>query len=75
MDGKMLMEHLRLAEAHVTRGNQHIARQRELISQLKSKGLEIGEAVKLLTTFEEAQALHVADRDRIRAELSSNRGV
>jgi hypothetical protein len=63
---------LDLAERHVLDGQEHIARQREIVAQLErrhrdSTTLKI--ARELLKEMENAQRLHMADRGRLRALL------
>jgi hypothetical protein len=70
MDRAMLLDHLDQAEGHVTQGEQHIAAVRERIAELTRDGHDTTLATDLLATLEESQALHVAGRDRIRAELA-----
>ena len=70
MDRELLTQHLEMAERHVSQGERHIAQQRELIAQLKRGGHGTRQAIQLLRQFEELQKLHVADRDRLRKELS-----
>ncbi len=66
----MLLEHLAKAERHVEIGERDLAKQRALIDELRRDGHDTRAAEKLLATFEEVQKLHVADRERIRAELA-----
>jgi hypothetical protein len=70
MDSKMMHEHLALAERHVAEGDRHLSRQRALIAELKRDGHGTGQAIDLLRTLEDTQATFIADRDRIRNELS-----
>ena len=72
MDRKMLEEHLALAEQHVALGEKHIARQREILAQLHRDGRDTAQAEQTLAAFEEAQTLHIADRDRLRGKLQSD---
>jgi ABC-type branched-subunit amino acid transport system ATPase component len=72
MDKQMLQEHLRLAEEHVALGLLHIATQRKIIATLTAAGADLTLAQSLLKTFESTQAQHVADRDRIAAELAKS---
>ena len=65
----MTLDHLAMAERHVARGEQIVARQRELVAELERDGHDVREAMALLKQFEALQALHVADRDRLRAEV------
>jgi hypothetical protein len=69
MDRDMLQRHLAQAEAHIKTGQKNIARQRELIVQLERDGHDTASAQTALTQFEELQALHIADRERILREL------
>jgi hypothetical protein len=74
MDERGRIERL-LAEAeyHVLLGERHIIRQREIVAELERDGHEQAavSARDLLETFEQAQKAHVADRDRLRAELAA----
>lgn len=65
----MLENHLTLAERHVAQGAEHVARQRELVAKLARDGHSTLQAIDTLAQFEELQAMHVADRDRINREL------
>lgn len=57
------------AEARVIEGNRRIALQRKLVHTLESDGLPSAGAKRLLAQYEESQASHVADRDRLAKEL------
>lgn len=46
-------------------------RQREIVAELERDGHDVSEARKLLVQFEELQAMHVADRDRLIDELAA----
>ena len=66
-----MAEHpLEMAERHVLEGERHIARQRRLLAWLEQADRGKSESAKvareILTTFEKIQALHVADRDRLK---------
>ena len=65
----MLQRHLALAQAHIETGYKNIARQREVIAQLERDGHDTASARDTLTQFEELQARHIADRERILREL------
>jgi hypothetical protein len=69
MDQKMVEEHLARAETHVKEGETHIARQGELVAKLEQDGHDSVEARASLILFQEMQAMHIADRDRLRKEL------
>jgi len=70
MDRAILEQHLLQAESHVTLGEQHIARQREIVTQLERDGHGSTEARKLLALFVETQAAHIADVDRLQRQLA-----
>ena len=72
MDRALDIAHLEQAERHVAQGKWHIARQREVVAVLRVGGFDTRLAVDLLHTFEQIQATHVADRNRIQAELSKD---
>jgi len=69
MDQAIMQRHLARAERHVTEGEAHLARQRALIRKLERDGHGSRAARRFLRSLEETQALHEADRDRVRAEL------
>ena len=71
MDRAMLEDHLKHAEEHISLGEHHLAHQREVIETLRRDGHDTTTAVDLLATFEQLQAAHIADRDRIMKELST----
>jgi hypothetical protein len=62
--------HLAMAERYVVDGERHVDRQRELIGELKRDGHDTVLATQLLRSLEESQALHIADRDRLRKVLA-----
>lgn len=64
-----MRRHLAQAERHVAEGEAHLARQRALIRKLERDGHGSRAARRFLRSLEETQALHEADRDRVRAEL------
>ena len=70
MKRDLLEKHLTQAERHVSQGELHIARQIEIIARLGGFGFDLTTAHELLTQFEIAQKMHVAERDRLRLELS-----
>jgi hypothetical protein len=71
MDRAMIEEHLAQADRHVTEGERHLARQRELLAQMQPDDPTAAEARKLLDTFENLLASHIADRDRLKGELAA----
>lgn len=68
----LLRDHLAIAERHVASGNRVVTRQRRLVSKLEADGHDTREAQALLARFEDLQALHIADRDRLIDELKSS---
>jgi hypothetical protein len=70
MDRATLETFLQQAEEHVALGEQHIARQREIVSELARDGHDTEMAETLLAQFENNQAMHTAHRDRLRRELA-----
>jgi hypothetical protein len=70
MDREMLKRHLALAEEHIATGEKNIARQRDLIAQLEREGRDTASARIFLREFEQLQALHIAERERLLSELS-----
>jgi hypothetical protein len=73
MDRATVLEHLAQARRHVSLGERHIARQRQLIAGLERVGSDSWEAWKLLQQFEDLQRLHIHDRDRLERELAKIR--
>lgn len=71
MDKAILQDHLAHADRHVLEGNGHIARQREIVATLEREGHDTVAARALLAQFEELQAMHIADRDRLLRELGN----
>ena len=67
----ILQDYLAMAERHIASGNRVITRQRQLINQLEADGHDIRAARSLLARFEDLQASHLADRDRLIKEISS----
>ncbi len=71
MDRATLERHLLEAEMHITEGEHHLVRQREIVAELANDGRDLRSAQALLAQFETMLAHHVADRDRIRADLAA----
>jgi hypothetical protein len=69
IDRKLWHEHLAQTERHVAEGKQQVARQREIVAELERDGHNAAAARDLLRLFEEMQAMHIADRDRILEDL------
>lgn len=71
MDRALVELHLKQALEHIALGERHIARQHEIVAQIKERGADSTEAERLLATFEATQAMHIAHRDRIEQELAA----
>ncbi|WP_407180464.1 hypothetical protein [Bradyrhizobium sp. STM 3562] len=61
--------HLAEAERHIALGEKHIARQLEIIGNLKRAGHPTALAIDLLATYRLLLATHIAHRDLILHEL------
>jgi hypothetical protein len=59
------------AEAHIALADRLVAEQRERVLQLDRGGHDTGRARALLAQFEDIQRLHLAGREKIRAELTA----
>ena len=68
----MLKRHLTQAEEHIATGQKNIARQWELIAKLERNGHDSAQARAILDQFEELQAMHLADRERILRECEES---
>jgi len=73
MDRNRLLQHLALAEKHVSDGELQLANQRRILAQLRRDGHHgaAADAERLLRTFEDSLAIHVSGRDRLREELAA----
>jgi hypothetical protein len=54
---------------HIATGDKNIARQRELIAQLERDSHDTASATTFLHEFEQLQAQHIAERERLLREL------
>ena len=70
MDRTLILSYLRAAEEHVANDVQDIADQRDLISTLERTGHIATSAIARLREMEKTQTRHIADRERLRAELA-----
>jgi hypothetical protein len=66
---EMVREHLAQAEEHVAQGECHLAQQREIIAELERDSHDGRASIEMLKQLEQLQALHISDRDHLRAEL------
>jgi hypothetical protein len=55
----------------ITLGSHYIARQREIIAELKRNGADTEQASLLLAQFEERQAAYIAELERCRRKLDT----
>jgi hypothetical protein len=67
---EMLKQHLELAEKHVRLGAGHIASQKAIVARYVRAGLDATLAMQLLKTFADLHCSHIANRDRLTAELA-----
>jgi len=65
----MLKRHLAQAEKHIATGDKNIVRQWNFIAKLQLGKHDTAKARAILELFEELQAMHVADRERILREF------
>jgi hypothetical protein len=70
----MLRGHFELAERRVLEGEEHIARQREIVARLEDlrEPVTLQTARDLLRNMEHAQMLHITERDRVREFLGES---
>jgi hypothetical protein len=60
---------LALAEEHILRGIEHVARQREPVEHLEGRGQDSEQTRRVLRTFEASLSTHMADRDRLLRDI------
>jgi hypothetical protein len=65
----MLENTLAAAERHLAEAERQVAIQREHVTQLERDGCDTAQPTRLPEQFEEVLFMHIADRDRLRAEL------
>lgn len=70
-DRAIIEQHLAMAEGHVAKAGELVERQRSLVADLERDGHDTTEARRLLAEFQEIEAMHISDRDRLRRELAS----
>ena len=70
----MLRRHFESAHRRVLEGEEHIARQREIVSRLEHlrEPVTLQTARDLLRSMEHAQMLHITERDRVREFLGES---
>jgi hypothetical protein len=69
MDRELLEKGLAKAEQCVAAAERHLANQLEFVARLERDGHDPSQAMQMLQQFQKLQALHIADRDRLRKEL------
>jgi hypothetical protein len=62
---------LAMTDAHIALGERHVARQKEIIAELRLAGHSTALAETLLISFEQSLVSHIEHHDRILAELGS----
>jgi hypothetical protein len=71
MDRATIEDQLRATDAHIAIGRQDIAQQRETIGELRRAGHDTSIAYRLLLIYEEAQTMHIDNRDRLVRQLTA----
>jgi hypothetical protein len=69
MERRQLKAMLEKAELRMFEGAWRIARQRERIAEMSTRGVDLSPYRELLARFEEAQRLHVQNVQRLKREL------
>jgi hypothetical protein len=69
MDREWLTAALALAQEHVRRGAERIARVEQCLAIAEKRGVDSRSLTRTLTTLECSQGLFVDDRDRFQREL------
>jgi len=70
MDRNMLLQHLAMAERHVTLGENHLAKQEALLAEPDRDGHDTTDALAIQETMRHTQTLQMQDRDRLLAQLA-----
>jgi hypothetical protein len=71
MDREAILKRLADAQEQVELGEHNLTRQREIVARLDRDGFDASGARMLLLQFGEAQAVYLAERDRLRKEAQS----
>ena len=74
-DSPSLSSWLNRSQEHVAKGERLIARQKELVAELASRGADVSRYESLLAILEEAQRLHLAHRDRLARRLEERKSA
>lgn len=70
MNRALWKKHLEIAKRHVAEGRRVVIRQRQIVVELQKDGHNTTTAEALLEQFEATLEAHIADRDRLNADLS-----
>ena len=70
MERALVISYLQAAEEHLANDVQDIADQRDLISTLERTGHSATSAIARLREMEKTQTRHIADRERLRAQVA-----
>ncbi len=74
MHRAFLERRLKIAQEHIARGKQEVARHRRMLSRPSGEDRYGEIARRLLSTFEAVLALHEEDRDCLLRELAAREG-
>jgi hypothetical protein len=69
MERRQLKAMLEKAELRMFEGAWRIARQKELIAEMSTRGVDLRPCRELLARFEESQRLHIEHVQRLKREL------
>ena len=69
MERRQLKAMLEKAELRMFEGAWRIARQKELIAEMSTRGVDLRPYRELLARFEESQRLHIEQVQRLKREL------
>jgi hypothetical protein len=69
METARLHANLRMSERHVRDGERHIARQKKLIEQMFSFGVDVCRYQDSLATFEETQSIHTEHVTKLKRQI------
>lgn len=69
IDRSLLLAQLLTTEKHISATARNLLRQQSIIQELRRRGDDTRYAQSLLQRLQEVQAMRIADRDRMRAEL------
>lgn len=64
---------LEMVDRHIAQGERHVAQQEELVARLRSHGLPIDEAERLLEDFRAFLKQHRAHRELMLQDLAGKR--